>query len=153
MAGTFVSFPVSDPTGERIGDLAERIGLERSKHPYHVTTVYSKVPIEYARVGIRRYEAGRVKGFMFLKGNTDDLGLTLTLSVQSMAVNDSHYQGKMKGGLWAYPSFRPHITLAYGVNIESIMERVLSLPEPELLLVFNDEEVLELDEDWRPIRN
>ena len=151
MSGTFVSFPVNEETrGVLDFFLEDALDLPPLKHGYHVTTVYSKgKPIEYKRVAAR-IPGGQIQGYMLLQGN-NDLGLTLCFAVDGIAIRESHACAMSAGAVWDYPTFRPHLALAYGIELSDLTEKILYIPVG-INLVFDEEQVLELDENWKPIR-
>lgn len=151
---TYVEFPLLGQSQEFLRLFVTiDLGLPEPKYPFHVTTVYSKEPIDYQIItGLPTiaYEAPpELHRILLLQGN-NQLGLCLTLAVNCGVLYHSHQKAMDLGASWDYPLFQPHITLAYGLELKDLLEKPLSTPNCPLW--FGEERIMKLDEDWKPIR-
>jgi len=149
MTGTYVEFPVTKTSQGHLSGWFSNLGFTCVSH-LHVTTVYSRVPIDYKSIytpPITVYP--EELSFLFLKGS-NNLGLCLCLGVSNQIFQRSYKRAVSLGAVWDYPSFIPHITLTYNTEIESLLEHPLSLPK--FPVRFDTEVVLPLDEDLKPQR-
>jgi len=153
MTGTYVEFPVTNSTqvllNKWLGSLD--IPVETVAHHFHVTTVYSRIPIDYTPIT----QANPITIFppelslMFLSGN-NDLGLCLCLGIHNQVFIRSHKRAMQLGAIWDYPSFIPHLTLTYNTKLEDLIAKPITLPQ--FHLTFESESVMPLDESWKPVR-
>ena len=147
--GTYVDFPVTRDTHDRLVEYAKSMGLPEPQHVLHVTTVYSRTPIDYKPlITATDYPvSGHTQGMMFLKGN-ESLGLCLILPVVAPLIFRSHNEAKKLGATWDYPDFNPHITLAYNLDMDILIGKVFQTKS--ISLIFEAEVIKELDFDWSP---
>lgn len=144
--GTYVEFPLSSTSTLQVIDWLEWVGLPKPNFDLHVTTVYSRIPVEYEVSNLEQIEV-KPSGFIFLGGRTD-LGMCLALLVEHEEFQLSWEHAQHLGGTWDYPTFIPHMTVAYGITLEMLNGKLLSLPS--FKLAFNQEQIKELDLDWKP---
>ena len=153
---TYVEFPLTSESTENL-----RLYLEKDLNlpeplwgnHFHSTTVFSREPITYTPIDLYKeaYSTNEYPphNFLLLDGGKG-LGLCLALEVYCKALVFSHRKGIQAGASWDFPTFIPHITLAYGIQVEDLIGK--SLKVPGFPLAFEREKVLDLDEDWKPIR-
>jgi len=146
--GTYVEFPVTGRTKANLVEYILGLGLPEPTWDFHVTSVYSREPIDYVLdvVETPPYQANAL-GLMFLKGGNN--GLCLTLRINCPAANRSWARATALGATWDYPDFKPHITLTYDLDIDVLLGQNLYVPT-SMGLTFKQEVVRELDLDWRP---
>ena len=156
MPGTYVEFILDHQSDYYLRNhITEVLKLPQPKHSLHCTTVYSKVQIPYHPIDFHTPDyltaLPRDYRFMFLKGRPD-LGFCLVLVTEAPILRLSHRLGINLGATWDYPTFFPHITLAYNLKLEDLIEKPLSVPT-KILFFLRQERIMELDENWRPVRN
>lgn len=145
--GTYVEFPLLKRSSDRVRDyVAEDLQLPRPTHNLHVTTVYSRVPIEYRPVSGSGSFVAYPSGFVIF--NSPSYGVCLCLSVRGSFFYESWNSAIKSGATWDHPSFIPHLTLAYGLTVADLHSKILH--PPSFRLFFGREVVKELDLDWRP---
>jgi len=154
-AETFVAFPlVAASEAELKQFVVDVMGLPAPTWPLHVTTVYSKVPVEYdaplSGDDRPRTDWETVPSdywFQFLKGRPD-LGLCLTMHVYAPILLESHERAKALGATWDYETFIPHVTLAYDLTLPAL--EGIRLATPPYRLYFGPEIVRRADPNWKP---
>ena len=153
MSGTYVEFTVTEQTHNKLNHWLDSLGLPQAKHPFHVTTVFSKVPILYITAhsndSIMVYPENMA--LLFLQGN-NDLGLCLCLMLNDPAFYFSHERAMNLGATWDYPTFIPHLTLTYNTQIADLIAKPIKIPNFPMQFLAQPEAIMELDADWRPIR-
>lgn len=146
---TYVEFTLQEESSEFLDMYMDQLDLPKPKWGYHITSVYSRNPIDYKPLDLPEVAyLGFFDGIMFLKGE-GDLGLCLTLSVNCNAVWVSHQSSIDLGASHDYKNFLPHITLAYNLQVEHLIEKRLEVPTQGFRV--QAETILELDDNWRPI--
>lgn len=151
---TYVNFPLTKESGNKLRAFLDlNLGEFFWNNSFHATTVYSKEPIVYSPVDLYKeaYSTDEYPphNFLLLDGRKD-LGLCLALEVHCKALLFSYRKGTKAGASWDFPTFIPHITLAYGIQVEDLIGK--SLRVPQFPLVFEKERILELDENWKPVK-
>ncbi len=143
---TLVLFPLTQKSQDLFNFYVVGMGFPKPTWGLHCTSVYSRAPINYTPVMLPEaaYQ-GSCNDLMLLKGK---LGLCLVLGISCQAVHMSHTSALGLGASWDYPQFHPHITIAYDVDIEELLERPLHIPH--FTLTFEKESVKTLDENWKP---
>ncbi len=146
MAGTYVEFAVNQESEDAINGWLASMGFSSRKN-LHVTTVYSRKPVDYRpKVAVARVITQPEEyGFIFLKS---DLGLCMCLSIENLLFHLSHTKAERLGATWDYPTYLPHLTLAYDISESDFLGRRLTLPD--FTITFSGEMVSELNEDWKP---
>jgi len=143
---TLVTFSLAEQSQDLFNFYVVGLGFPKPTWGLHCTSVYSRAPIDYAPVELSKtgYQ-GLCDSLMLLKGR---LGLCLVLGITCPAVTVSHQRAMDLGASWDYPEFHPHITIAYDIELESLIARPLHVPR--ITLTFEKERVITLDENWKP---
>ena len=155
---TYVEFPLSKESDLNLREFLD-CGLKLLKttwaRSFHSTTVYSRSPIIYEAKDFKKeaYITHNLPySYLLLKGKESrNLGLCLTLRIDCDALYLSHIKSLRAGATWDFPEFFPHITLAYNLQLEDLIEKPLVVPN--FPLVFDKERIMDLDENWSPIRS
>lgn len=125
--GVYAAYHISPEIKEALAKHVKAMGIKNpcGQSTYHITTVYSKKPIEYKPSP----EAITVHPIGYdLFGHPDKV---LVLKVEHPRLHERFNEARKAGATWDYPNFQPHITLATGVDPDL---DISTLPLPEFLL-------------------
>ena len=127
--------------------------LPLSSHPYHCTTVFSKLPIEYPGIASRYEGEEQPPRLWSIHPNTMNLmflGGNLVLGTRNLGTALSHKLGEMAGATWDFPEYIPHITLVDNIDCTQLEGQTLWTPRKPL--VFAGENVLEINAEGKVAR-
>lgn len=140
-APVYAHFPLSAASEDRLAGWAASWGLALPYRP-HITVAYSRKPIVLGKV------AAMSAGLIVPPGgrSIENFGDALVLCVDCPQLHERHADYMKAGASWDYPSYRPHVSLAYGdASIYAYADSVPPYDEPITLMA---EERQALDTDY-----
>lgn len=113
----YVARPVLN--GEQILEWARSQGLQPTIAPeeLHVTIVYSEAAVDWSKLSAQTNEIRLTGGRrqMALFGPEEDV---VVLRISSNVLSDRHEEFLDAGAVSTFPTYRPHITLSYGADVD-----------------------------------
>lgn len=126
-SGVYAAYHIAPETKKALRKHVDGMGIKNpcDSKDYHITTVYSRVPIKYNPSG----KALTVKPVGYdLFGHPDKV---LVLKVEHPRLHERFNEARKAGATWDYPNFQPHITLA--TQVDPGLD-ITKLPMPDFAL-------------------
>jgi len=137
--GLYAAYKMAPETCEALAAFVKEQGIKNPcpASSYHITTVYSRKPINY-RPSKKALTVKPVGYALF--GHPDKV---LVLKVEHQGLHDRFKTAKKAGATWDYPEYQPHITLATGVDPDLDISKI---PLPAIVLDTGPEYTEELSD-------
>lgn len=111
-AGVYAAYHISPESKEVLAKHVKAMGVKNpcDSSAYHITTVYSKKPIDYkpSPEAITVHPIGYA-----VFGHPNKV---LVLKVEHPRLHERFNEARKAGATWDYPNYQPHITLATEVD-------------------------------------